>query len=153
MGTFGAKLVGTLTLTSKRQFGNGDPYVSNLGRFVTDGVVQRWRHRITFDWAQGPYSLSLANQFLSGYTDQNSAIDTDSGTVVQPNKVKAYSLWDVAGAWDVTKQFTVRGGIKNLLNTAPPFSNQATFFISGYDPSYADPRGRSFYLSASYTFK
>ena len=153
VGTFGAKLVGTLTLTSKRQFGNGDPYVSNLGRFVTDGVVQRWRHRITFDWAQGPYSLSLANQFLSGYTDQNSAIDTDSGTVVQPNKVKAYSLWDVAGAWDVTKQFTVRGGIKNLLNTAPPFSNQATFFISGYDPSYADPRGRSFYLSASYTFK
>jgi len=67
--------------------------------------------------------------------------------------VKAYSLWDVSGSWAANKQFTVRGGIRNLLNTAPPFSNQGYFFISGYDPSYTDPRGRGVYLSASYTFK
>jgi iron complex outermembrane receptor protein len=41
---------GTLALVSSQQTGYGDPYVSNLGRFVTDGVVQRWRHRLTLDW-------------------------------------------------------------------------------------------------------
>jgi iron complex outermembrane receptor protein len=153
VGSFGAKLTGTLALSSRQQTGYGDPYVSNLGRFVTNGVVQRWRHRITLDWAQGPYSLSLTNQYLSGYTDQNSAIDTNTGSVVSTNKVKAYALWDLAGAWSPNDKLTLRAGIKNLGNASPPFSNQAYFFISGYDPSYTDPRGRSVYLSASYAFK
>lgn len=153
VGEFGARLVGTLALSSKKQTGYGDPFVSDLGKFVTNGVVQRWRHRITVDWAQGPWSLALSNSFLAGYTDQNSAIDTEAGAVVQPNKVKAYSLWDLAGAYSASDALTLRAGIKNLANTSPPFSNQAYFFISGYDPSYTDPRGRSFYVSASYAFK
>jgi iron complex outermembrane receptor protein len=71
--------------------------------------------------------------------------------VVAPNRVKAYSLWDLSGSWSASKQLTLRAGVKNLLDTAPPFSNQAYFFISGYDPSYTDPRGRRFHLSVSYT--
>ncbi|WP_431265407.1 TonB-dependent receptor [Roseateles chitinivorans] len=152
-GRFGAKLVGTLTLSSKKQTGNGDPYLSDLGRFVTDGVVQRWRHRLNFDWSRGPWSVNLANSFYSGYDDQNSAIDINTGLVVGKNKVKAYSLWDLSGGWEATSALTLRAGVKNLFDTAPPFSNQAYFFISGYDPSYTDPRGRFFYLSASYQFK
>ncbi|WP_431048413.1 TonB-dependent receptor [Roseateles sp. L2-2] len=152
-GRFGARLVGTLTLSSKKQTGDGDPFISNLGRFVTDGVVQRWRHRLNFDWSRGPWSLNLANTFYSGYDDQNSAIDNDAGNIVSKNRVKAYSLWDLAGGWEATSALTLRAGVKNLFDKAPPFSNQAYFFISGYDPSYTDPRGRFFYLSASYQFK
>ncbi|WP_431101990.1 TonB-dependent receptor [Roseateles noduli] len=153
LGRFGVKLVGTWTLSSKKQTGNGDPYISNLGRFVTDGVVQRWRHRVNFDWSRGAWSVNLANSFSSGYDDQNSAIDTNTGLIVGKNKVKAYSLWDLSGGWDATSALTLRAGVKNLFDKAPPFSNQAYFFISGYDPSYTDPRGRFFYLSASYQFK
>lgn len=153
VGTFGAKLAGTLVLTSKQQTGNGDPYVSNLGRFVTDGVVQRWRHRLTVDWERGPFGMTLGNTYYSGYEDQNSAIDTDSGTVVSKNRVKAYSLWDLSGSWAVNKGLKLRAGIQNLLDTPPPYSNQAYFFINGYDPSYTDPRGRFFYMSAQYQFK
>jgi len=152
LGKFGAKLNGTLTLRSKEQTGYGDPFVSNLGKFVTDGVVQRWRHRITLDWEKGPWSLAVSNSYLSGYEDQNSVIDTNTYTVVAPNHVKAYSLWDLTGAWEVTKTMTLRAGVKNLFNTSPPFSNQAYFFISGYDPSYTDPRGRFMYLSATAKF-
>ncbi len=152
-GTFGAKLSGTLALVSKEQTGNNDPFISNLGRFVTDGVVQRWRHRLSVDWEQGPWALTLGNTFYSGYDDQNSAIDTDTGTVVAPNRVKAYSLWDLSGAYDVTPEFKVRAGIKNLFDTSPPFSNQAYYFLSGYDSTYTDPRGRFFYLSANYAFR
>jgi len=153
IGQFGAKLVGTLVLKSEKQTGYGDDFVSDLGKFVTNGVVQRWRHRLTLDWSSGPWSLALANNYSSSYTDQNSAIDTNSGTVVAPNVVKAYSLWDMSAAWDVNKAFTLRAGVKNLFDTAPPFSNQAYFFISGYDPSYTDPRGRFGYISAQYRFK
>jgi iron complex outermembrane receptor protein len=153
VGTFGAKLTGTWVLTSKRQTGDGDPYISNLGRFVTDGAVQRWRHKLSVDWAQGPYALNLANSYFAGYEDQNSAIDTNTGGVVQANKVKAYSLWDVSGTWEASSTLRLRAGVQNLFNAAPPYSNQAYFFINGYDPSYTDPRGRFFYLSANYRFK
>ena len=153
VGEFGVRLAGTVVLKSQKQTGFGDDYISNLGKFVTDGVVQRWRHRLTLDWTQGAYSLALSNTYSSAYTDQNSAIDTNSGTVVAPNKVKAYSLWDLSGAWNATKDLTLRAGVKNLLNTTPPYSNQAYFFLSGYDPSYTDPRGRFAYLSAQYQFR
>jgi len=152
-GNFGGHLSGTYVLDSKIQNAVGDPYLSNLGRFVTNGAVPRWRHTITFDWDQGPYSASLSNTYSAGYEDQNSAINTDDGTVVAANRVKAYSLWDMSGAWQVSKAFKLRAGVQNLFNAAPPYSNQATFFISGYDPTYTDPRGRRFYASANYAFK
>ena len=152
-GRFGGHLSGTYVLDSKIQTSPGDTFVSNLNKFVTDGVVQRWRHTITLDWDDGPYSASLSNTYSSGYDDQNSAINTDDGSVVKPNRVKAYTLWDMSGAYAVSKQFKLRAGIQNLFNTSPPYSNQAYFFLSGYDPSYTDPRGRRFYASANYSFK
>jgi iron complex outermembrane receptor protein len=99
LGRFGLKLaMARWRLSSKKQTGNGDPYISNLGRFVTDGVVQRWRHRITLDWELGAFGLALSNTYRSGYTDQNSAIDTDAGSVMAAQRVKAYSLWDLSGS-------------------------------------------------------
>ncbi|MDQ4626502.1 TonB-dependent receptor [Janthinobacterium lividum] len=152
-GRFGAHLSGTYVLDSKIQTSPGDVFISNLNKFVTEGVVQRWRHTITLDWDNGPYSASLSNTYSSGYDDQNSAINTDNGSVVKPNRVKAYTLWDMSGAYAVSKQFKLRAGIQNLFNTSPPYSNQAYFFLSGYDPTYTDPRGRRFYASANYSFK
>ncbi|OYO30928.1 TonB-dependent receptor [Janthinobacterium sp. PC23-8] len=152
-GRFGGHLSGTYVLASKIQTSPGDAYVSNLNAFVTDGVVQRWRHTITVDWDLGPYSASLSNTYSSGYKDQNSAINTDDGSVVQPNRVKAYTMWDMSGAYAFSKAFKLRAGIQNMFNTSPPYSNQAYYFLSGYDPSYTDPRGRRFYASANYSFK
>jgi len=152
-GEFALNLTGTYTLESKQQTGDGDPFVSNLGKFVTDGVVQRWRHRLSADWEYGAFGATLSNTYYSGYEDQNSAIDTDSGTVVGKNHVKAYSLWDLSGSWAVDKALKLRVGVRNLFDTPPPYSNQAYYFISGYDPSYTDPRGRFFYASVTYTFK
>lgn len=71
--------------------------------------------------------------------------------MVAAGRVKAYSLWDLTGSWQPAKGWTLRGGVKNLFDKAPPFSNQAFFFISGYDPSYTDPRGRRYYVSVGYS--
>jgi iron complex outermembrane receptor protein len=146
VGTFGLRANGTLTLNSEQQTGNGDPYYSNLGHFVNEGVVQRWRHTISLDWEQADWGVTLTNSYLSGYTDQSIFGKVD-------RKVKEYSLWDLTGAWSVTPAITLRAGVKNLLDTAPPFSQQAWFFLSGYDPSYTDPRGRFLFLSAQYKFR
>jgi iron complex outermembrane receptor protein len=153
LGRFGGRVNGTYVLTSKIQNAPGDDFVSNLNRFVTDGVVQRWRHTISADWESGPLSASLQNTWSSGYDDQNTAINIDDGSVVAANHVKSYSLWDLSGAYMATPKLKLRLGIQNMFNAAPPYSNQAYYFLSGYDPSYTDPRGRRFYASANYAFR
>ena len=145
-GQFGMRLNGTLTLKSQQQTGDGDPFVSNLGVFINDGVVQRWRHTVALDWDSGPFSATLSNSYLQGYDDQHIIGKPD-------RKVSSYSLWNASAGWEATKQLTLRAGVQNLTNAAPPFSQQAWFFISGYDPSYTDPRGRFVYASVKYAFR
>ncbi|MEO6276450.1 TonB-dependent receptor [Roseateles sp.] len=146
VGQFGLRLNGTLTLKSEQQTGDGDPYVSNLNVFINDGVVQRWRHTASVDYETGPFSFTLSNTYLSRYNDQH--------VIGKPDrKVDAYSLWNLSAAWEATKALTLRAGVQNLFDKAPPFSQQAYFFLSGYDPSYTDPRGRFAYVSAKYSFK
>lgn len=152
-GHFGGRLNGTYVLSSKIQNAPGDAFVSNLNRFVTDGVVQRWRHSLSLDWDQGPLSANLQNTWSSGYEDQNTAINIDDGSVVAANRVKSYSLWDLSGAYAFDDKLKLRVGVQNLFNRAPPYSNQAYYFLSGYDPSYTDPRGRRVYASVNYTFR
>jgi len=143
----GLNFSGTYVIDYKRQFGPAEPYLENAGRFLQDQVIQRWRHRISADWDIGALGLSLGNSYFSRYTDDSYLPDT------APRKVKAYSLWDMSGSYKFSKQFSLRAGIQNLLNTDPPFSNQSYYFLSTFDPTYTDPRGRSYYLSLSYQMR
>ncbi|MEJ6003017.1 TonB-dependent receptor [Paucibacter soli] len=152
-GRFSAGLSGTLVLHYDRQFGPKEPYRSNLGLFLNDQVVQKWRHRLNLGWDLGPFGLTLSNQYSSGYTDQNTTYDPSSDTLLPSRKVAAYSLWDLTGSWNVNKQLKLRAGVLNLLNTAPPFSNQAYYFLATYDPTYTDPKGRSAFVSLSYSLR
>ncbi|ALK94937.1 hypothetical protein AB595_00315 [Massilia sp. WF1] len=152
-GRFGINLSGTWVVKYDRQFGPQEPYRSNLGVFLNDQVIQKWRHRVNFEWDNGPVTLTLANQYSSSYTDQNTTYDPYTDTLLPPNHVKAYSLWDLTGSWAIGKNLKLRAGILNLLDKDPPFSNQAWFFLAGYDPSYTDPRGRSGFVSVNYSFK
>jgi iron complex outermembrane receptor protein len=145
-GSFGLRINGTLTLKAKQQTGDGDPFVSNLGVFINDGVVQRWRHTASVDWEHGPFSATVSNSYLQGYDDQHIIGKPD-------RKVGAYSLWNMSVAWQAMKPLTLRAGVQNAFDKAPPFSQQAYFFLSGYDPSYTDTRGRFVYVSAKYAFK
>jgi iron complex outermembrane receptor protein len=152
-GRFGVNLSGTLVLRYDRQFGPQEPYRSNLGVFLNDEVIQKWRHRVNFEWDNGPVTLTLANQYSSGYTDQNTTYDPYTDKLLAPNHVQAYSLWDLTGSWAITRKLKLRAGILNLFDKDPPFSNQAYYFLAGYDPSYTDPRGRNAFVSVNYSFK
>ena len=50
------------------------------------------------------------------------------------------------------KTFKATVGIKNLFDRAPPFTLFSPGVQVGYDPTYADPRGRSFYVSITAAF-
>ena len=151
-GFFSVDFTGTLILNYERQFGPLEPFRDNLGRFLNDQVIQRWRHRIAFNWDQGPLGLTLASTYSSGYRDQNTTYDPFSDERLPARDVDAYSLWDLTGRWQFNEHLSVRAGVLNLFDEEPPFSNQAYFFIAGYDPTYTDPRGRSYYAGIDYKF-
>ncbi len=146
LGKFAVTLNGTYTLSYKSQE-TGGPLLSGVGAYVNDQVIQRWRHTLSFDFDRGPWSATLQQTFSSGYADQNLMPD---GSV---HHVAAYTLWDFSSSYAVSMALRLRAGIKNLFDTNPPRSNQIYSFLAGYDPTYTDPRGRAFYLSANYKFK
>ncbi len=152
-GAFSVSFTGTYVLEYDRQFGPLEPFRSNLGRFLNDQVVQRWRHRIALGWDLGPFAAQLANSYSSGYRDHNVTYDPVTDSPLPERDVSAYSLWDLTGSWEATDALTVRAGVLNLADEAPPFSNQAFYFLAGYDPTYTDPRGRQYFLSLNYAFR
>jgi iron complex outermembrane recepter protein len=152
-GRFGFTATSTYVLNYERQFGPLEPYRSNLGVFLNDQVIQRWRHRIAFSWDKGAFGVTLANTYSSGYRDQNNTYDPVTDSLLPEHKVKPYSLWDLSTSWTATEKFRIRAGVLNLFNRAPPFSNQSYYFLASYDPTYTDPRGRSYYLSLEYKFR
>jgi iron complex outermembrane receptor protein len=152
-GRVSINMSGTLVLKYDRQFGPLEPDRSNLGLFLNDQVIQKWRHRVSFGYDIGALSATLANQYSSSYTDQNTTYDPASNALLPSRRVKAYSLWDMTASYALSKQLKLRAGVLNVLDTSPPFSNQAYYFLAGYDPTYTDPRGRSAFASVNYSFK
>jgi iron complex outermembrane receptor protein len=153
LGRFSVNMSATLVLKYDRQFGPLEADRSNLGVFLNDQVIQKWRHRISFGYDRGPLSATLANQYSSSYRDQNTTYDPTSNALLPSRRVAAYSLWDLSASYALGKNLKLRAGVLNVLDSAPPFSNQAYYFLAGYDPTYTDPRGRSAFASVNYSFK
>jgi iron complex outermembrane receptor protein len=68
--------------------------------------------------------------------------------------VKSYTTVDYQAKLNYIKNLTLTAGIRNLLAQDPPLStrNSGGGNQVGYDGRYTDPLGRTFYLTAAYTF-
>ena len=142
----GIAATATYVIDYKTRADAGASEVSGVGVFANDQVVQRWRYHLAFNLDRGPWSATLLQTFYSGYRDQNSNPDGSD------RHVGSYSLWDLTAGLEVTQALRLRAGVRNLFDTHPPRSNQVYSFLAGYDPSYTDPRGRSFFASVAYSF-
>lgn len=145
-GNFSFTLDGTWVHSYKYQNERDGAFIQNVGTYGDNGPIMRWRHNASLTWREGPWSATLSQNFKSGYVDQN---------FVAPeffNKVDSYQLWNLSATYTGWKGLTLTGGVKNLLDKDPPFTNQGTVFQKGYDPRYSDPIGRAIYLRASYSF-
>jgi outer membrane receptor protein involved in Fe transport len=118
------------------------------------GALSRWRHYATFDWSRGAWGATLAQNFQLGHkeydlTTRNPATGEFSGL----RRVGSYSTWDLQGRYTGLKNLTASAGIRNLFDRDPPQAYGPGTFQRGYDASYADARGRMFYLSLRYAIR
>ena len=118
---------------------------------ATGGVIPRWKHYLAVDWTIGAWGATLAQNFQKGYHDLPPA----SATGEPLRRVGAYETYDLQVRYTGIKSLTLRGGIRNLFDRPPPYSNAGgqTGFQGGYDNVYGDPRGRFVYAGVSYEFK
>jgi len=154
-GVYTVGLNGTYFL--KYEIQNPDGSFSDVNGMVSPitngngGVIPRWRHYAYLDWKLAPWNLTLAEQYQSHYDD---ILGNRSGA--QPRKVSAYSVLHFSSSYTglFDKNLRVTFGIRNLLDTKPPYTNAGgvNYFQAGYDPGYVDPRGRTYLLSATYKF-
>jgi iron complex outermembrane receptor protein len=154
IGTFHEDLEGTAVTQFLQQQYNGGPTLNLVGnlQIQTLNPAFRWQHNVRVDWTSPDkmWGGGLSDRFYSGYYDEFGSGPTNSGPVP---KVGSYSLVDGYVSVHPMQQLTVLFGIKNILNTSPPFSNASqNNFASGYNALIADPLLRNFYINLKYTF-
>lgn len=141
MGSLQLGLNGTYVTKYEYQDFIGGPFNQNVGRYVGTGPIFRIQHAVSAAWSLGDWTMGGVARYKSGYTDQDPV-----------NKVTPYQTVDVYVSWMAIKGLNLTFGINNFADTDPPYSNQGEVFQANYDPRFADPTGRKYYMRASYQF-
>ncbi len=144
-------LDGTYMDSHRTRLFSSQPYVETVGRWSSRDLFVRWKHQLGFTLASGPWSGTLTQAYTHGYKDELPVGTVPPG--FNPD-VKSYTLYDLSVSYTGIKNLTLTGGIKNLLDTDPPFTAHNLDFAAGagWDPRVADPRGRAYTLRVNYKF-
>jgi iron complex outermembrane receptor protein len=140
-GNFGVQFDGTYVMEYEYQREKGGEFIQAAGKYTDNAPVFRWQHSLVFSWGAGPWGVAVAQLYRSGYTDQTPT-----------NEVRPYQTWDATVTYTGIKNLTLMGGVRNLADKDPPFSNQGTTFQSNYDPRFTDPLGRTWIARVAYKF-
>jgi iron complex outermembrane recepter protein len=151
IGTFHEDLEATATTQFLQQQYNGGPLINLVGalRISPQQPAYRWQHNLRVDWTSpnGVFRAGVSHRFYSSYIDEFPDGNGNQRTV------GSYSLVDTYVSVKPVDKLTVLFGIKNLLDTSPPFTNaQQNNFAAGYNALVADPLLRNFYINLKYTF-
>ncbi len=141
VGTFSPAWEATyLTKSEKSNIVSGD-VVNNLGKYTLGGPVPRLKQTVALDWEQGAWGAGVRYFWQSKYQDYD-----------EVNTVGSYELVDLQASYKGVKNLTLVAGVRNLMDRKPPSSVQEDYFQVGYDPTYADVKGRTFYVRLTYKF-
>jgi iron complex outermembrane recepter protein len=158
-GTWSAGLDGTYLLEKKSRIVTTIPFgPSELGVFTFGGDLGlEWKHSAFVTLNHGDWSGSLSQLYRSGYTNQE--LPGVTSGIVKPvdlvKEVDAYITYNASVTYKGFENFTITAGIKNLLDTDPPFAityDSSTGAGSSWEPRVADPRGRALTLLLDYKF-
>ena len=141
------------------------PWSPNIvGNFTSWGILPlQWKHTLSFGWARGNWTHTLTQLYRDGYWDAPSArygtfapSRIRTGVYVPPAydpRVDKYITYNYSASWKAMDKLKITFGIRNLLNTDPPFTLAYLDYGGGsaWEPRVADPRGRSFNLLLEYT--
>jgi len=151
LGSFHEDLEGTAITQYRLQEYTGGPILNLVGWYNEGNLpAMRWQHTLRVDWTSpnGKWDSGLDNRFFSSYIDQFGV--PYGGTT--PRTVGSQSTWDAYTAYRPISGLTVLLGVRNLLNTNPPFTNSTNSFAAGYSSVFSDPLLRTFYVNLKYQF-
>ncbi|KQY88339.1 TonB-dependent receptor [Pelomonas sp. Root1444] len=112
-----------------------------LGKYLRGGPVVRVKQNISLDWDTNAWAAGVRYFRQSGYRDYD-----------EVRHVPKYDLWSLQGQYKGVKNLVLTAGVLNLLDKKPPVTVQEDYFQVGFDPTYADVKGRSFYVRVNYKF-
>lgn len=119
--------------------------------------LPEWRHKLRATW-ETPWNVDVSltwRHIDSVLLDRTSSNPLLTGNVNPVDReLGAQNYLDLAGAWNVTKNFTLRGGINNLTDRDPPLSAQvgAGFGNGNTYPQVYDALGRRVFVSLTAKF-
>jgi iron complex outermembrane receptor protein len=149
-------LAGTYFIKYDTQNPDGT-YTGQVGRAnpSNGGVVPRWKHYLSVNWTRGFWSFTTAQSYQRGYRDLPGTHEDAQVPNFRPRRVGSYLTYDVQGSYIGIKNLALTLGVRNLFDRDPPYTNAGgrTSFQVGYEPLYADPRGRFVYGRVSYAFR
>jgi iron complex outermembrane receptor protein len=153
VGEFREDLSGTAITQFEVQNYPGGPFINTVGWFDQGfEPAPRWQSLLRLDWTSpdGQWGGGLSNRLFSHYIDEFGTGPTNTG----PQRiVGTQSTWDAYVSDRPARGLTVLFGIRNLFNTAPPFSNSSQGnFAAGYNSLFSNPIMRDFYLNLTYRF-
>ncbi|MEO5883263.1 MAG: TonB-dependent receptor, partial [Caldimonas sp.] len=147
IGNVTLREAGTYYFHQRTRTASGDPYAEFNGTYA----LPRWRNVFIFSTDYGPWSGTAALRSVGGFWDTDEPYPIPAGT----RKVPSEHEVDIQGQYTGWKSLTLSGGIRNLFDRMPPFSNKNLtdnrYTQQGFAELYT-VRGRFFYLSASYKF-
>ena len=158
-GTLTFSLVGTYFTTYEIQQPDGS-FLSIVGKVSpivngAGGVVPRWHHYLSVGWNIGSWEAVVSQNFQTSYDDIPGTFEDASDPTYKARKVASYQTFDLQGSYSGIDHMKIAVGLKNAFDKDPPYTNAGgqNYFQAGYDPGYADPRGRFYYGTVSYSFK
>jgi iron complex outermembrane receptor protein len=167
VGKLNLNWTGTYMLKADLQALPGDEAEHSVGRFNSyNDVTFRLISKLTATLKQSDaWTHSLTAVYKSGYHDMPLSADDAAVRVVNADgslgdyvdlqrDVRSYTVWDWQTKYKFNRNLTITGGVKNLFNTEPPFTQRIAGGGNqlGYDGRYTDPLGRQFYVVGNYKF-
>ena len=156
-GRWNLHLNGNYLETFKTKSFDNLPYTGNLvGEYERYfNLPIKWKHTLGFNWNKGDWSHTLTQVFRGGYTDWLPGGIRNGYTPSEWNpNVDKYITYNYSLTWSGMDKLKTTIGIRNLLNTDPPFTVR---YLddgdgAGWEARVADPRGRSLNLLVEYSF-
>lgn len=152
-GNWTASVAGTYMISHRERALENLPLVDLVGAFGLRTIYLRNKVSADFTWNSGAWSSTVTGTYNSGYADQNM-----SAKGVQPatanTQVGSTGVLGLFVTYKGLKNTTLTAGVRNLLDTRPPFTHHDVDDVAGagWDPRVADPYGRTLTLSAKYSF-
>jgi iron complex outermembrane recepter protein len=136
-GKFGVRGIASYLKSYKQAPEPGVDMVEFIGTYS----LPRFRMSGALSWENGPWEAVWAGRFTGRHAQELQNVPGD--------KVRSEMYHDLSVGYTGFKNTKIYMGVRNVLDKQPSFANGDN---QNYDYNFGDPRGRGFWLSATYKF-